>query len=51
MEEKIVAMFLPNHAAFRAHKKKIKYTIVFDTSAKGKDIVSINDCVVSGPAL
>ena len=43
--------YLPHHAVFRADRQTTKCRIVFDASAREQDSVSLNDCVLPGPAL
>ena len=43
--------YLPHHAVFRADRQTTKCRIVFDASAPEQDSVSLNDCVLPGPAL
>ena len=43
--------YLPHHANFRADRQTTKCRIVFDASAREQDSVSLNDCVLPGPAL
>ena len=43
--------YLPHHAVFRADRQTTKCRIVFDASARKQDSVSLNDCVLPGPAL
>ena len=43
--------YLPHHAVFRADRQTTKCRIVFDASAREQDNVSLNDCVLPGPAL
>ncbi|GFV89467.1 integrase catalytic domain-containing protein [Trichonephila clavipes] len=43
--------FLPHHAVVREQKDSTKVRIVFDASSKGKDALSLNDCLESGPNL
>ena len=42
--------YLPHHAVFRADRQTTKCRIVFDASAREQDSVSLNDCVLPGPA-
>ena len=43
--------YLPHHAVYREDKSTTKTRIVFDASAKEGDEVSLNDCILQGPAL
>ena len=43
--------FLPHHAVFREDKKSTKCRVVFDASACDEHDVSLNDCILTGPAL
>ncbi|XP_068750875.1 uncharacterized protein [Montipora capricornis] len=43
--------YLPHHAVFREDKKTTKCRVVFDASASDEHEVSLNDCILSGPAL
>ena len=43
--------YLPHHAVFRADRQTTKCRIVFDASAREQNSVSLNDCVLPGPAL
>ncbi|XP_055928199.1 uncharacterized protein LOC129959405 [Argiope bruennichi] len=43
--------FLPHHAVVRERKNSTKIRTVFDASSKGKDALSLNDCLESGPNL
>ena len=43
--------YLPHHAVFRADRQTTQCRIVFDASAREQDSVSLNDCVLPGPAL
>ena len=42
--------YLPHHAANRDDKRTTESRIAFNASAKGKDSVSLNDCVFPGTA-
>jgi hypothetical protein len=48
--EKLVR-YLPHRAVIRDDKITTKCRIVFDASAREEDSVSLNDCVLPGPAL
>ena len=50
-EENMETRYLPHHAVFRNDKKTTKCRIVFDASATDNQGVSLNDCVIPGPAL
>ena len=43
--------YLPHHAVFREDKKTTKCRVVFDASAYDEHEVSLNDCILPGPAL
>lgn len=43
--------YLPHHAVYREDKSTTKTRIVFDDSASEGDGVSLNDCILQGPAL
>ena len=43
--------YLPHHPVFRQEKSTTKCRAVFDAAAKSTDGVSLNDCVLPGPAL
>ena len=43
--------YLPHHAVFRADRQTTKCRIIFDASAREQNSVSLNDCVLPGPAL
>jgi hypothetical protein len=43
--------YLPHHPVFREEKSTTKCTAVFDAAAKGLEGVSLNDCLLPGPAL
>ena len=43
--------YLPHHAVFREDKKSTKCRVVFDGSACDEHDVSLNDCILTGPAL
>ena len=45
------ARYLPYLAVFREDKKTTKCLVVFDASASDEHEVSLNDCILSGPAL
>ena len=42
--------YLPHHAVFREDKKTTKCRVVFDASAYNEHEVSLNNCILSGPA-
>ena len=46
-----IVRYLPHHAVFRADKRTTKCRIVFAASAREEGGVSLNDCVLPGPAL
>ena len=46
-----IVQYLPHHAVFRTDKKTSKCRIVFDASTREEGGVSLNDCVLPGPAL
>ncbi|XP_074629528.1 uncharacterized protein LOC141887130 [Acropora palmata] len=43
--------YLPHHIVFREDKKTTKCRVVFNASASDEHEVSLNDCILSGPAL
>ena len=43
--------YLPHHAVFREDKKSTEFRVVFDASACDEHDVSLNDCILTGPAL
>ena len=43
--------YLPHHAVYREDKASTKTRIVFDGSCHDRNEVSLNDCVLPGPAL
>ena len=43
--------YLPHHAVFRADRQTTKCRIVFYASPREQDVVSLDDCVLPGPAL
>ena len=43
--------YLPHHAVFREDKESTKCRVVFDASACDEDDLSLNDCILTGPAL
>ena len=46
-----IVRYLPHHTVFCADKRTTKCRIVFDASAQEEGGVSLNDCVLPGPAL
>ena len=50
-DEDRTVRYLPHHAVFRDDKTTTTCRIVFDASAQEGDGVSLNDCVLPGPAL
>ncbi|KAK3712755.1 hypothetical protein QZH41_001990 [Actinostola sp. cb2023] len=46
-----VVRYLPHHAVLKADSITTKTRIVFDASAQDEDGVSLNDCLLPGPAL
>ena len=43
--------YLPHHPVFRKDKSTTKCRAVFDASAKNQEGISLNDCLLPGPAL
>ena len=43
--------YLPHYAVFREDKKSTKCRVIFDASACDEHEVSLNDCILTGPAL
>jgi hypothetical protein len=46
-----VLRYLPHHAVIKEDRSTTKTRIVFDASAQDEDGVSLNDCLMPGPAL
>ena len=50
-EDVKLVRYLPHHAAFREDKPTTKCCVVFNASAREEDGVSLNNCILPGPAL
>ena len=43
--------YIPHHGVFREDRATTKCRVVFDSSAKSPDGVSLNSCLLKGPKL